>query len=154
MDWTKVSWHIEKFEDLDNQKLYEILKLRTDIFVVEQNCPYPEIDGRDQEAIHFYASYNKVVIAYCRIFLPGSLYSKEASIGRIAVVKDYRGNNLGHIIVDKSLQIIEKKVGKTDVKISAQAYLKKFYEDHGFKTISEEYVWDGIPHFDLIRAIE
>lgn len=143
-------WYLKSFNDLSNSQLYEILKLRSEIFVVEQDCVYQDMDDKDKIALHFFKEEAHQIVAYTRLFKPGDYY-KEASIGRV-VVKGYkRSTGLGHLLIDKSIEQIEKIIGKIPIKIGAQVYLKRFYESHNFKKISEEYLEDGIPHVYMIR---
>ena len=145
-------WHLKTFKELSTTELYNILKLRSEIFVVEQNCVYQDIDDKDQKAFHFFCKENNQITAYTRIFKPGDYY-KEAAIGRVVVKNLKRGTGLGHVLITKSINEIEKAIGKIPIKIGAQLYLKAFYESHGFKKISEEYLEDGIPHIHMLRKL-
>jgi len=142
-------WQLKTFQELTVFQLYEILKLRSEIFVVEQNCVYQDIDNKDFKAYHFFLEKNNQIIAYTRLFKPGDYY-KEAAIGRVVVKKNKRKTGLGHELIKKSIQQTEKIAGKTPIKIGAQVYLKRFYEYHGFCKISEEYLEDGIPHIYML----
>ena len=143
-------WHLKTFKELTTLQLYEILKLRSEIFVVEQKCVYQDIDNKDQKAYHLFLEENNIILAYTRLFKPNDYY-KEASIGRVVVNNTKRGTGLGHKLIDKSILQIEKIIGKVTIKIGAQTYLKSFYEKHGFEKISEEYLEDGIPHIHMLR---
>lgn len=139
---------VKPFSELTTKLLYEILQLRSEVFVVEQNCVYQDIDFKDQKALHVIGLKKDKVIAYTRIFKPGD-YFLEASIGRVVVKKSERKFNFGHQIVTASINAITTNFKETTIKISAQTYLKKFYESHGFKKIGKEYLEDGIPHIAM-----
>ena len=135
---------IKKWEDLSIDEVQSIFGLRSEVFIVEQECPYQDIDGRDPEADHLLLYEKNILCGYTRIF-PKNTYFKEASFGRTVVKKKYRGKGYGHILVKESLKHLKNKKEKT-IKISAQSYLKKFYASHGFVLKGEEYMEDGIPH--------
>ncbi|MEC4116588.1 MULTISPECIES: GNAT family N-acetyltransferase [Myroides] len=145
-----VHWHTKLFEELTNEELYDIIRLRTDIFVVEQNCAYPELDGKDKQCLHVYATKLNQVIACARIVPPGLSYP-EISIGRVAVHADYRKDGYGKVLMQHAIDKIEEEFGAQDIQIGAQCYLKKFYGSFGFEAVSEDYLEDNIPHVDMIR---
>lgn len=145
-----IKWTCQTFEQLSKEDLYLILMERVNVFVVEQTCPYPEIDHRDQEAFHLIAKENGTIVAYCRIFQNGIMY-KEASIGRILVTQAGRKKGYGKMLLIKALEKLSE-LGETSVKIQAQAYLKSFYESFGFKAVSDVYDEDGIPHLDMVKT--
>jgi ElaA protein len=134
-------WEIKEWSELSIKEVESIFSLRSEVFVVEQDCVYQDIDGKDQKAKHVLGKKDNEIIAYARIFKPGD-YFKEASFGRTVVKKAYRKKKAGHDLVKKCLENMKDKV----IKISAQSYLKKFYSSHGFKAEGEEYLEDGIPH--------
>jgi ElaA protein len=140
---------IKNFKELTLDELYDILQLRVNIFVVEQECPYPECDGYDKIATHLFFTDNSKIIAYTRILPPSSRY-KEPSIGRVIVDSEQRGTGLGYKIMNESIGYIKKEYQSNNIKIQAQVYLEKFYCSLGFKKISEEYLEDDIPHIDMI----
>ena len=144
-------WELKKFADLTNKELYDVLRLRVDIFVVEQTCPYPEIDGKDPESLHLMYWKNGNIVAYARI-LPPSLSFDEASIGRIIVAKSHRGTGLGHELLDQAIKASLAEYNQP-IKIGAQAYLEKYYEAAGFVTVSDVYLEDDIPHIDMLRSL-
>lgn len=144
-----IKWTCHTFEQLSKEDLYLILMERVNVFVVEQTCPYPEIDHRDQEALHLIAKENGVIVAYCRIFQNGIMY-KEASIGRVLVTQAGRKKGYGKLLLIKALEKLSE-LGETSIKIQAQAYLKSFYESFGFKAVSDVYDEDGIPHLDMVK---
>ncbi|MCK0144063.1 GNAT family N-acetyltransferase [Arenibacter sp. F26102] len=141
---------IKKFHELGVQELYDILQLRSEVFVVEQDCVYQDLDGKDEFALHVIGSKNKKVVAYTRVFKAGD-YFKEASIGRVVVRKSERQFGFGLQIMQASIAVIEQNFGSTPIHISAQKYLTKFYTSLGFKKIGEEYLEDGIPHLAMIK---
>jgi ElaA protein len=141
---------IKKFEALTIEELYGLLRLRTEVFVVEQDCVYQDLDDKDQKALHVLGKKNGEVIAYTRIFKSGD-YFKQASIGRVVVRKSERNSNYGHEIMNASIKTVQEQLNETTIKISAQTYLKKFYNSLGFKAIGEEYLEDGIPHIGMLK---
>jgi len=149
-----MKWILKKFNNLTLDEFHDILHLRITVFVVEQNCPYPELDTKDKIAYHFFAKDAKnKIIAYTRIFKPGDYYT-EAALGRVVVHQDFRNKKLGIQLIDKTILEIEKLFGKSAIKIGAQTYLKKFYSSFGFQQIEEEYIEDGIPHIYMIKLKE
>lgn len=141
---------IESFDNLTTQQLYQILRLRAEVFIVEQNCVYQDIDNKDQKALHVLGFKNDKLIAYTRIFKPLD-YFEYASIGRVVVALEERKYGYGHIIMKHSIQAIESYFKESTIKISAQSYLQKFYESHGFKQVGDTYLEDGIPHIAMIK---
>ena len=144
-----MNFTLKTFNQLTNTELYSILQERTNVFVVEQNCPYPEVDGKDAQSYHLYKAENGEIIAYLRILPPGVSYA-ELSIGRVLVKKEYRGRKLAHELMERALQFIEAELNEITVKIQAQDYLRNFYSSFGFEAISEVYLDDGIPHVDML----
>jgi ElaA protein len=144
----RIIWKHKKWKELNKNDLHEILILRAEVFIVEQNCVYQDIDNKDPKAIHLYGKINNKIIAYSRIFNQGDYY-KEISFGRALVSKAQRGVGVGDELVKNSLEIIKKNWPNKKVKISAQARLKKFYKKHGFIEKGEEYLEDGIPHVSM-----
>jgi ElaA protein len=133
---------------LDSLELYKLFKLRVDVFVVEQKCPYQEIDNKDINAIHIYLKDDDNIVAYLRVLPPGLSY-KEASIGRVLVNQEYRGKGYGRQIMEEGIKYCKNKYSK-DIKISAQAYLEDFYKSLGFEKTSNVYLEDNIPHIDMV----
>ena len=144
---------IKTFCELDTEDLYQILRLRSEVFVVEQDCVYQDIDNKDQNAIHLYYKENDQIVAYTRIFKAGDYYENPC-IGRVVVSKKNRGNDLGKKIMIDSMEYIKQNIKGEKIELSAQKYLDKFYKDLGFYKIGEDYLEDGIPHqrmiFDLV----
>ena len=143
----------KKFSELDTEDLYQILRLRSEVFVVEQDCVYQDIDNKDQNAIHLYYKENDKIVAYTRIFKAGDYYENPC-IGRVVVSKKNRGNDHGKKIMIDSMEYIKQNIKGEKIELSAQKYLDKFYKDLGFYKIGEDYLEDGIPHqrmiFDLV----
>ena len=140
---------IKTFNELSPQDIYNILQLRSEVFVVEQNCVYQDIDDKDQYALHLLLKKDNYLIGYSRIFKAGD-YFKEASIGRVLVKKQDRNNRNGSLLMELSIKAIKDHFKENIVKISAQTYLKKFYDELGFDPIGEEYLEDGIPHIAML----
>jgi len=130
------------------EELYSVLRLRSEVFVVEQDCVYQDIDNKDQIAIHLLGYINKELIAYSRLFNEGD-YFKETSFGRAIIKKEKRGQGYGDELVKESLKTIKNYYGNKKVKISAQAHLKTFYSKHAFIAKGKEYLEDGIPHVSM-----
>ncbi len=148
-----MKWILKKFDELSVQEFHNILQLRINVFVVEQNCAYPELDGKDFKAMHFFAVADEnpaQIIAYTRLFKPGDYY-QNAAIGRVVVHPDFRQHHIGDELIKKSIQNIEKQFKTSTIKIGAQTYLKKFYEKHSFQKVGDDYVEDGIPHIYMMR---
>ena len=143
-----IQWKIKRFEALSLNELYDLLKLRSEVFVVEQNCVYLDIDGKDQKALHLIGEYESQVVAYARLFEAGD-YFDETSIGRVVVSTQYRDKKWGHELMQQAIAAIESYFNTTKITISAQLYLKKFYESHGFEAIGEVYMEDDIPHIRM-----
>ena len=144
------NWQVKRFHELNTKELYDLLRLRTDIFVVEQKCPYPELDGKDVHGgtIHLWAPA-RIMTACLRILAPGVSYG-GVSFGRVAVHKEFRGNGLAHEMVDKAIEIAGRTWPGIKIEIGAQEYLTAFYKFHGFRTVSDPYLEDNIPHIDMV----
>ncbi|WP_026836854.1 GNAT family N-acetyltransferase [Gillisia sp. JM1] len=142
---------VKTFQELSLKELYEVLALRSEVFVVEQDCIYQDIDGKDQKALHILGYKDEQLVAYTRCFKKGD-YFDEASIGRVLVKENHRKHAYGHIIFEASVKEIKSRYNSEIIKISAQKYLIKFYESHGFKQIGEGYLEDGIPHIEMLRS--
>lgn len=142
---------VKSFDELTKKELYEVLHLRSEVFVVEQDCVYQDIDGKDERALHLLGWEDQKLVAYARCFEAGD-YFDEASIGRILVRENYRKMGYGHQITKASIKAIKTKYKADKIKISAQIYLVMFYESHGFKTKGDRYMEDGIPHIAMLRV--
>ncbi|WP_299156286.1 GNAT family N-acetyltransferase [uncultured Tenacibaculum sp.] len=141
---------VKTFKELTTSELYEILQLRSEVFVVEQNCVYQDIDGKDQKALHVLGIKKGKIIAYTRLFNSGE-YFDTPSFGRVIIKETERKYGYGHDLIKASIQAVVDNYNETKITISAQTYLKKFYESHGFIKIGEDYLEDGIPHIKMIR---
>lgn len=141
---------IKTFNQLTTQELYQILRLRSEVFVVEQDCVYQDVDNKDQKALHIIGTKNGEIVAYTRIFKPGD-YFNNVSIGRVVVSQDQRKYGLGKQIMQASLAAIDQRFPNQPIEISAQSYLLKFYTELGFKVTGEEYLEDGIPHRRMLK---
>lgn len=143
-------YKIKTYQALSKDELYALLQLRAEVFVVEQDCVYQDLDGKDQKALHALGFKGDSLVAYTRIFSPG-LYFKEASIGRVVVQEKERSHQYGYDLMKRSIQAVEEHFNTTTIKISAQTYLKKFYNNLGFEEVGEGYLEDGIPHIGMIK---
>ena len=139
---------IKKFNELTVDELYNILKLRCDVFVVEQNCVYREIDGKDKNSLHFMLKEKEDIVAYIRI-LPKNMSYETVSLGRVVVASTARGKHYASEIVQAGIEYIVNVWKEKEITIGAQVYLIKFYESLGFREISDHYLEDGIPHVDM-----
>jgi len=145
-----MSWQCLAFEELSTKLLYEILKIRQEVFAVEQNSVYLDVDGRDLDALHVIATHADEVIAYCRVLPPGLRYP-EASIGRVLTTSAARGSGAGRKLMDYALTVCEQHYPGCGVRISAQLYLEDFYRGLGFSSCSSPYGEDGIPHIEMLK---
>lgn len=136
---------VVRFQELSNIELYQILQLRTEVFVVEQDCVYQDMDDKDFESLHVVLLLDNNIAAYTRVYES----SKASHIGRVVVKKENRKNDLGKLIMKESIDSCESVYGKQDVTISAQLYLLKFYSELGFKSEGEIYLEDGIKHIQM-----
>lgn len=143
---------VKKFSELTVEELYNILRLRSEIFVVEQQCIYQDIDGMDKVALHLFARdpANGFVIAYCRIFGPDVMYAGHSSIGRVVVKKEYRGAGIARKLMNHAIDYTRKSFPNFPIKISAQNYLLDFYASLSFRPVGDSYLEDGIAHTAMI----
>jgi ElaA protein len=149
----KFKWIITRFEALTPATLYRIMQLRAEVFVVEQNCPYLDADGKDEKAFHVMGfNEDREMIAYCRI-LPENISYPEVSIGRVVTSATARGTGAGKEMMQRALDEIRLLFGDVPVRIGAQLYLKKFYEGFGFEVFSDEYLEDNIPHIEMLAKL-
>jgi ElaA protein len=153
----KTTWQNRTFSELSTVQLYELLKLRVDVFVVEQTCFYPDLDSLDgcldrhSETQHLLGYQDNKLIAYLRILAKGQSYEDYISIGRVAIVREARGVGLGHEMIVEALRLCQQKFPKQDIKISAQQHLELYYESHGFIKVSDMYLEDDIPHIAMLK---
>jgi len=139
------------FSSLNTDQLYRLLQLRSEVFVVEQNCVYQDIDGKDQKALHVLGTVEGNIVAYTRVFKPGD-YLEKAAIGRVVVASDFRKRDFGQAIMQASIAAVENHFNTTAIGLSAQTYLLNFYNDLGFSALGETYLEDGIPHIYMERS--
>ncbi len=146
-----IQWKIKSFDDLTVHELYDLLRLRSEIFVVEQNCVYLDLDGKDKVALHLFGEFEGKIVAHARLFKAGITFEKS-SIGRVTVDANYRDRKWGHDLMREAIAGIKYHFGESQITIGAQLYLKKFYESHGFIQASEMYLEDDIPHIEMIKS--
>ena len=145
-----IKWICKKFDELTPFELYAIIRLRNEVFVVEQNCVFQDADNKDQECYHLAGWQENVLIAYTRIIPAGVIYD-HLSIGRVVTSPDFRHQGTGKLLMEKSIQCAYDLFGKLPIKIGAQLYLKQFYESLSFVQCSDIYLEDGIDHIEMIR---
>lgn len=145
-----MKWYCKSFADLNTEELYALLQLRSQVFVVEQHCPYQDLDGKDRQAMHLWCSDDEgKVLACCRILPAGISYS-EASIGRVANDVSVRGKGVGRQLMQEALAYTRMHMPAIPVRIGAQLYLQRFYESLGFVPTGESYLEDDIPHIEML----
>lgn len=146
----QVIWKIKTFDQLSTKELYQILKIRQEVFIVEQTCYYLDADDADDSSVHIWAEIEGKIVAYCRIFDAGVKYP-ESSIGRVLTHPQFRSLKLGKTLMKIALSSIKGRFGDLPVRISAQDYLLKFYEDFGFVDTGKHYLEDEIPHTEMLK---
>lgn len=147
----EIIWIIKSFQELSARELYEILKVRQEVFIIEQTCYYLDADGNDDKALHIWAEKDGQILAYCRVFDKGIKYP-EASIGRVLTHPNFRNLKLGKTLMHFALNTIEAQFRTTKVRISAQDYLINFYSNFGFSDTRKKYLEDNIPHTEMLRS--
>jgi ElaA protein len=147
-----ITWYHKHFNDLNTTELYQILQLRNEVFIVEQNCPFQDLDDKDFKCFHLigFDTDSQKIMAYTRI-VPAGVSYEEASIGRVVTSPQARGGGIGKELMQKSIELLEELYGDVSIKIGAQYYLKKFYESFGFQQVEEIYLEDGIEHILMIK---
>lgn len=143
---------IKHYHELSRDELYDILYLRCEVFVVEQNCPYQDCDGKDKTSDHYMVYDGKELIAYSRVLMPGEAYEEHA-IGRVVIKASHRQRGLGKVMMSACIEHI-RAIGGHSIRISAQAYLKAFYESLGFVAVSDQYLEDDIPHLEMLLDLD
>jgi len=146
-----LTWTYKSFDELSKLELYTILRLRAEVFVVEQHCNYLDVDGKDLKCHHLMAWDGDNLVAYTRIVPPGLSFN-ETSIGRVLTNSRYRRIGAGITLMEKSIEMAYQTHGKRPIRIGAQLYLKNFYEGFGFVKDSDEYLEDDIPHIEMLLA--
>lgn len=144
---------VKAFHDLSVTELYDLLRLRSEVFVVEQDCVYEDIDGKDQKALHVIGRKDGEIVAYARIFKSGD-YVDEASIGRVVVKRNHRKFGYGKVIMKDAIQAVHDHFNERVIHVSAQIHLERFYHELGFNQVGDGYLEDGIPHIGMIRKEE
>lgn len=147
-----ISWRFLAFNELASAELYAVLRLRSEVFVVEQACIFQDMDGADLEAMHLLGTLEGALVAYARCFAAGVKFA-EASIGRIATRDSVRGCGVGHALVEKAATCLFRQWGPQAIRIGAQARLEAFYRQHGFEKAGPQYLEDGIPHIEMLRSV-
>lgn len=147
------TWHIKNYKDLSLDLFHDMLGLRVAVFVVEQDCPYQEVDGYDKFADHIAATDEKGEVVACLRVLPAGITRQEISIGRVVVHEAHRSSGLGHELMNKAMHFVKKKYGEASIKISAQEHLSNFYKKHGFLQCGDGYLEDGIPHIPMLSTV-
>lgn len=150
-----LTWHSKHHSELDKHELYALLALRTRVFVVEQNCPYQEVDGQDLlgDTCHLLAWCGDELVAYLRLLDP-SRHDGEVVIGRVVIASEARGSGLGHELMERALQACAERWPGLPVYLSAQAHLQRYYGRYGFSAVTEEYLEDDIPHIGMRRSAQ
>jgi ElaA protein len=146
-----MNFKIKKFTELTNEEIYEILRLRSEVFVVEQQCIYEDCDGKDNSSYHLFLEHNGKILAYLRILEKGISYN-EISIGRVLVREEYRGKGFSKDLMVRAIEFIENHLKEKVIRISAQMYLLNFYSSFGFVKVSEGYLEDNIPHIEMLYS--
>jgi len=156
----KTTWQCKSFTELSLEQLYDALKLRIDVFVVEQTCFYPDLDSdkdkldRHPQTLHLLGYQGEQLVAYLRILPKGQSYLEYISIGRVAIATQARGDGLGHELMTEALSLCQQHFPDENIKISAQEHLKFYYQRHGFTQVSAMYLEDGIPHIAMIKETD
>ncbi len=150
IDFHTMNWTLKPFADLTPKELYNILQLRNEVFIVEQNCPYQDLDNKDIYAYHLMGTKENKLIAYSRLLAPGISYS-ESSIGRVVSSPAARKTGMGKELMKESIEQIQNLFHTDTIRIGAQLYLKKFYESFGFIQQGEPYLEDNIPHIIMLK---
>ncbi|MGK2863297.1 MAG: GNAT family N-acetyltransferase [Chitinophagaceae bacterium] len=145
-----MTWILKYFDTLTPKELYAILRLRTEVFVIEQACIFQDMDNKDPDCFHLMGWQNDILQAYTRLVPPGVSY-EEPSIGRVVTSKTARRTGIGKQLMAKSIEEINRLYGKSPIKLGAQCYLKSFYESFGFVPAGNVYEEDGIPHIEMVK---
>tara|TARA_R110001592_G_scaffold81650_3_gene242358 strand:- start:1278 stop:1760 length:483 start_codon:yes stop_codon:yes gene_type:complete len=154
---SKTTWQTKHFNELSLDQLYDLLKLRIDVFVVEQTCYYPDLDSnkdqldRHKDTLHLLGYQGETLVAYLRILAQGQSYDDYISIGRVAIAEHARGTGLGHELITEALDLCLQYFPKQNIKISAQEHLINYYQQHGFEQVSQMYLEDDIPHVSMVK---
>ena len=153
-----ITWRCKAWSELDREELYALLRLRAEVFVVEQDCPYQDLDDKDRDGLHLWAertadpaSEGGTVLALTRLLPAGVSYATEVSIGRVVTSGTVRRSGMGKALMARSLEALHAHWPGHPIRLSAQQYLERFYEEFGFESVGESYLEDGIPHIAMVR---
>ena len=144
-----LDWKLAALDTLAVEELYAVFQLRTEVFVVEQNCVFQDMDGADEQALHLLGTQDGHLLAYARLF-PAGIKFTEASIGRVVTRSSARGTGLGHALIQRAIASVHTLWGVQAIRIGAQARLKAYYSQHGFVDVGMPYVEDGIDHLEMV----
>lgn len=146
-----LDWQIKHYTDLSLNELHDIIRLRLQAFVVEQDCPYQDLDGKDKKCYQLICRNGKGdIVATARILPPGLAYSDAAAVGRVVIDDEIRGHGIGHELMDRCIEFCGVEFGNSQIRISAQKHLEQYYGKHDFLTTGNEYLEDGIPHVEML----
>ncbi len=145
-----MNFEIKAFDSLSLHEFHDLVALRIQVFVIEQNCPYQDLDGKDKKSFHFIGRDNDSVIKATARILPAGISYPEVAIGRVVIDPSERGTGAGHDLMRSCMEFIENQFGKVPVRLSAQSHLEKFYMHHQFVSAGKEYLEDGIPHVEML----
>ncbi len=147
----QIDWILKPYTSLTLDELYAVLRLRNEVFIVEQNCPFNDLDGKDQQCYHLmgFSDTDRSLVAYTRLVPPGVSYTYP-SIGRVVTAPHIRGYKVGHRLMQESIREVTRLYGRGHIHIGAQLYLRAFYESQGFCQVGEMYLEDGIEHIEMI----
>lgn len=140
---------IKHYQELTKDEFHDLIQLRIGVFVIEQNCPYQEVDGLDKDAYHLIVTDKDKMVGTLRMLKPGVVYP-ELAIGRVMSHEDYRDRKMGHLMMEKAMVFIKEELKLSTVRLSAQSHLTSFYEKYGFNSTGKEYLEDGIPHTEML----
>ena len=147
-----IDWHVKSYDELTKEDMYQLFKLRVQVFMIEQQCLYSEFDGHDDKAIHCLGWKDKQLVAYSRLFASGDYFPHHASFGRLAIDTTLRKKGVGKILLKQTMDIIHQRWPHESIKISAQHYLLDFYRKAGFQQEGDPYDEDGIPHIAMVYS--
>lgn len=145
-----MNWQVKKYSELSIDEFHDIIQLRIEVFVIEQNCPYQDLDGKDKKAHHLFCKNKKGEILATSRILPEGISYQEVAIGRIVTSEKARGTGLGHELLEKSMNFCKEEYGPGPIRLSAQKHLENYYNRHNFFSTGKEYLEDGIPHIEML----
>jgi len=145
-----MNFEIKAFDSLSLHEFHDLVALRIQVFVIEQNCPYQDLDGKDKKSFHLIGRDKEGAIKATARILPAGISYPEVAIGRVVIDPSERGTGAGHELIGSCMEFIENQFGKVPVRISAQSHLEKFYMHHQFVSTGKEYLEDGIPHVEML----